>query len=270
MLKHPKNLKKVIKSWLPPAFFNLLSSKTFHDWSGEYTTWEDALKASTGYDNKLILEKVKEALLKVKNGEAVYERDSVLFGTIQYSWPLLAALMWVAAQNDGKLNIIDFGGSLGSSYFQNKKFLFDLCQVHWHVVEQKHFVRCGKEYFEDEELKFYETIEDSLSEKKSDVILFSSVLQYLEKPYRMIDNIMAHKFQFIVFDRTPYHRGINDLLYVHHVHQDIFKASYPTWIFSLEKFKNYFTAYELVTDFCGFENEIKDLCSFKGFIFKRK
>ena len=34
--------------------------------------------------NKNVLEKCKNALLKVKNGEAAYERDSVLFNQIQY------------------------------------------------------------------------------------------------------------------------------------------------------------------------------------------
>jgi len=55
------------------------------------------VSASTGYDNDMILEKTRLALLKVKNGEAAYERDSVVFEDIQYAWPLLAGLLWVAA-----------------------------------------------------------------------------------------------------------------------------------------------------------------------------
>ena len=59
---------------------------------------------------------------KVKNGEAVYERDSVLFDEIQYSWGLLAGLEKAALEHDGKLCVLDFGGSLGSTYYQNKQF----------------------------------------------------------------------------------------------------------------------------------------------------
>ena len=70
-----------------------------------------------------ILDKVLAATLKVKQGQAVFERDSVLFDEIEYSWPLLAGLMWAAASNGGKLNVLDFGGALGSSYYQNRKFL---------------------------------------------------------------------------------------------------------------------------------------------------
>jgi hypothetical protein len=52
----------------------------------------------------------------VKTGEAVYERDSVLFDEIQYSFPVIAALLRVASANKGKLNVLDFGGSEKSHY----------------------------------------------------------------------------------------------------------------------------------------------------------
>jgi len=48
---------------------------------------EEAMELSTGYDSERILGKVRDSLLKVKRGEAVYERDSVLFDKVQYSWP---------------------------------------------------------------------------------------------------------------------------------------------------------------------------------------
>jgi len=66
--------------------------------SGDYNSWESAVAASTGYDLKLILEKTNATLLKVKNGEAIYERDSVLFNEVQYASPLLSGLMWIAVQ----------------------------------------------------------------------------------------------------------------------------------------------------------------------------
>ena len=61
-----------------------------YGWSGDYTSWQEAKKEATGFDHPAILEKVKNALLKVKNGEAAHERDSVLYDRIQYSFPLLA------------------------------------------------------------------------------------------------------------------------------------------------------------------------------------
>ena len=77
-----------------------------YGWSGDYLTWNEAYNQSLGYDQSNILEKVKGATLKVKKGEAIYERDSVLFNSVEYSWPLLSALMWVAAKNKGRINVV--------------------------------------------------------------------------------------------------------------------------------------------------------------------
>ena len=68
--------------------------KERHEWfTGDYASWEEAMQHCTGYDDPAILEKVKESLLKVKRGEAVCERDSVLLDKIEYSMPLLVSLL---------------------------------------------------------------------------------------------------------------------------------------------------------------------------------
>lgn len=46
---------------------------------GDYQSWEEAESQCTGYDDEEILNKVKEATMSVINGNAIYERDSVLF-----------------------------------------------------------------------------------------------------------------------------------------------------------------------------------------------
>jgi hypothetical protein len=99
-----KNIKLKIKSIFKKKKNNGM-------WQGDYHSWNEALSKTTGYDTEIILEKCKNALLKVKNGEAVYERDSVIFDTIQYSWALLCCLQKVAIENNNNLYIIDFGGS---------------------------------------------------------------------------------------------------------------------------------------------------------------
>ena len=40
-----------------------------------------------------IFEKTKQSLLKVKNGEAVYERDSVLFDKKEYPYAIISSLL---------------------------------------------------------------------------------------------------------------------------------------------------------------------------------
>jgi putative methyltransferase (TIGR04325 family) len=245
-------------------------------WSGDYSSWAEAQNMCTGYDSEEILEKCKTALLKVKNGKAVYERDSVLFDKIEYSYPLLSGLMWIAALNEGKLNVIDFGGSLGSTYFQNRVFINSLKQVRWSIIEQKKFVLKGKELFEDNNLKFYYTIEECLSENKPNVIILSGVLQYLENPFEFIRNIIKLKINFIIIDLTGFINEPNDRITVQKVDPVIYNASYPCWFFNSENFIDHFEKdYYMVIDFEGYVGKHLLIDSninvgYRGFIFKLK
>jgi putative methyltransferase (TIGR04325 family) len=218
--------------------------------AGNYTSWHEAMADSTGYDAEIILEKAKDALLKVKNGEAIYERDSILFDEIQYSWPLLSGLMWVAACSEGRLNVLDFGGSLGSTYFQNRAFLVGLREVRWNIVEQARQVEVGKAWFEDDQLKFYPDIEGCLAATQPQVMLLCSVLQYLPDPYDRLDQLLNLPCEYLIIDRTPFWDGLTDRLCVQHVPSKIYSASYPSWIFSTERFCSQFTSkWERIAEF---------------------
>ncbi|MEW6400637.1 MAG: methyltransferase, TIGR04325 family [Chloroflexota bacterium] len=218
--------------------------------AGNYTSWSEALADSTGYDAEIILKSAKDALLRVRKGEAVYERDTVLFDEIQYSWPLLAGLMWAAADTGGALNVLDFGGSLGSTYFQNRAFLAGLREVRWNIVEQALQVAVGKECFEDDQLKFYPDVDACTAATKPHVILLCSVLQYLPDPYDRLDQLLSLPCEHLIIDRTPFWDGSTDRLCVQHVPSKIYSASYPSWIFSAEQFRSHFAAnWELMAEF---------------------
>jgi len=258
----------------PPMALDIyrnLSGKLY--FSGNYNTWEEARREAGGYDSDAILNKVKEAVLKVKNGEAVYERDAVLFDEIQYSWPLLAGLLWVASRNDDRLNLVDFGGSLGSTYYQNIRFLDHLTMLRWSIVEQPKFVACGRQNFENEHLKFYPDLEGCMKDRHPDAILFSSAIQYLEKPYDLLADVMRRGFPYLLFDRTSFLEKGNDRLTVQKVPPAIYPASYPAWFFNLERFRAFFERdYDLVAEFDSFESfRLRDVSARnKGFIFHRR
>ncbi len=217
---------------------NILGSK--FGLTGNYASWNEAMKSCSGYDSSIILEKTLHALIKVKNNEAVYERDSVLFDTIQYSWPVLSGLLLAAASDNGKLDVLDFGGSLGSSYFQNRHFLSSVGTVRWNIIEQSDHVTAGRAHFENDDLKFYSGIADCLSETQPNVALLSSVLQYLEHPYVVLDQIQNISCDVVIIDRTPFWNGPEDRLCVQTVPPDIYPASYPSWIFSRKRFYDHF------------------------------
>jgi putative methyltransferase (TIGR04325 family) len=247
-----KFLKYFARSWLPPALiaiYRFLKGRGIR-FIGRYSSWRTALDASTGYDADSILARVSAASAKVKSGEAIYERDSVLFDKVEHSFPLLAVLMRAALENSGKLTVIDFGGSLGSSYFQCKHFLPRDLDLSWYVVEQEKFVRRGREAFASDELQFFFSIPECTAQRKPDVVLFASVLQYLEHVDRIVDAAVATGAEYIAIDRTPFIALDADWLCVQHVPANIYKASYPCSILSESRLKQLLhDRFELVTEF---------------------
>jgi putative methyltransferase (TIGR04325 family) len=260
---------EIFKQLLPPLVWDWIHQSPLrrYGWFGDFKSWEEAEKASAGYDNDHILQKVKNALMKVKNNEAAFERDSVLFDTVQHDWPIIGSLTWVAAQHDGILNVLDFGGSLGSTYYQNRHILKALKHVQWNVIEQSHFVKTGKEFFEDERLRFYNSIEECLMENQVNLILLSSVLSYIREPYELLQKLSG--FKFMVIDKMPLINSENDRITIQKVPPSIYQASYPAWFFSERKFMNYILQhFEIIGDF---DRDIvaNFPADFKGFLFAK-
>ena len=268
-------VKNLIKKCIPGFLKNFLRRK-YSDlvFRGPYPSWDIARTQSGGYQQESILLDVSEAALMVKNGLMPCERDGVLFNSIEYSWPVTAALMLAAAKNKGTLNVIDFGGALGSSYFQNIKFLNYLHSVSWMVVEQEHYVKFGNREISNGQLRFSGSIESAAAEYAPDLVLFSASLQYVEIPFDVLKKILSLKPQFIIFDRTSSADIKSSIIAVQHV-RDTYKASYPFWIFSRAEIEDFLSEeYNLVesfksNDFQGYI--LNDLeIGFNGFIFSRK
>ncbi len=233
------NYQAFLKAICPPLIWqglHRLRGRRGLAFEGDYSSWEEAVKAAGGYESPLILERVRDAALKVKHGEAVFERDSVCFHHEEYRWPTLACLLCIAAVNSGRLRVLDFGGSLGSFWFQHRKLLEGLREVRWAVVEQPHYVDCGRKEFHDVVLSFHASVEDCLKDGPVDVILLSSVLQYLPDPYDWLARFAQTGGRWLLLDRTPFIEQERDRLTVQRVSPSIYPASYPAWFFSRKRF----------------------------------
>lgn len=248
---------------------NRHTTKNEINFSGDYNSWQEAVNVSKeGYAVANILQKTLQSTLKVKNGEAVFERDSYIFDKIQYSYPLLSCLFKTAVESNNELNVLDFGGALGSHYFQNKEFLKPVKIKSWTVVEQPHYTEAGNKQIADKILNFKNSIDEV---QDANVLLLSSVLQYLPDPYNWIEKFVQKGIKYIIIDRTAFSSENRDRLTVETVPPYIYEAKYPAWFLDekkvLEKFK---TKYDLILDFTStidFVNEIPSY--YKGFLFKR-
>lgn len=223
-----------LRDWLPPALHRTLGSATGRSmrFVGGWPGWDAAAAASRGYDDSAILERVVRATREVEAGRAAFERDSVLFDTWQPPFQLLAPLLRHALRHGGRLDVVDFGGSLGSVYRQCKPFLPELAALRWHVIEQPLFVAAGRAEFSTPPLDFHSepsTLPEAIAPR---LLLASSVLQYLSHPMRRLQDWQAINIDTLVLDRTPVWAGPEDRVCVQHVPRHIYDASYPCWVLS--------------------------------------
>jgi len=236
---------------------------------GNYDNWKNAINSSSDYNNKEIFIKSKESFLKVFNKKAKYERDSVLFYSEAINYPLINILNEIQKKKKACLNILDFGGSFGSTYFQNKKILNNKKKFQWSIIEQSKIVNfCLKKKL-NSNLKFYNSIKDYSRNDVADLVLMSSVLQYIETPFILLDQLTALKADYLLVLKTPVHEK-SDQIKVQRVPDYIYKASYPIRIFNKSRLLNYFKInnYQLIKN--NFTNEFIDNISFQNFFFKKK
>jgi len=261
-------IKNIIRNLVPPIVFRaligLLSRQ--NKFEGPFKSWEEAVENSSGYDQDLILDKVLNSTMKVMSGDAAGERDSVVLDEVEYTWPVTSGLMCAAAANKGRLHVLDFGGSLGSAYFQNRNFLGFTTEFSWSVIEQPHFAGAGRAYIQDENIKFYDSISKCLLENTPNVILLGGVLQYLKEPSPIL-GALAETGALIIVDRTPISDNADEFILVQKVPASIYPASYPIRILNE---KNIIPAgYVKVAKFQSPEGKMtKKGCSFtwSGFI----
>ncbi|WP_316735824.1 methyltransferase, TIGR04325 family [Pedobacter aquatilis] len=272
-------IKALVKQILPPIVTDAIIKRRYVKspvlYNGNYNSWEDAKQNSGGYDAANILEKVKQSILRVKNGEVAYERDSMTQDNVEYSWPLLGALQHIAIENGNTLNVLDFGGSLGTSYFQNRSPLSHLDKLKWTVVEQKHFVECGKEFIEDNVLTFEPTISIAVEKQNYNVLLLSGVHQYMPDTDEFNTEVLSHDFDYILIDRVSFIEDAKRLV-VQTVPEWLYKATYPTYLLNEQEFiAPYLKKYDLVYDFNAVvdQDEISEdgkRMYWKGFFLKKK
>lgn len=239
---------------------------------GPFSEWASAEEASIGYHAETISDKALSAALAVAEGSAAFERDGVLFKKNVMPYDLIKACSMAASASGGHLSVVDFGGGFGSHFFQSKDYLNFLMSKKWSIVEQKHIAKQGQLRFSERELEFYDDLFDCIMNEQPNLAIFSSVLQYLNRPDEYLQVIMKAKVPFIFVDRTPFIASDTSRVYVQVVPKKLNPASYPAWLFSeSELFRDLYTKYELVSSFNSLDGTMGGLCqriTFKGYIFK--
>lgn len=223
--------------------------------SGPYSSWAQAQLFASGYDDKMVLETVKQSTMQAKNNRGLFVRDGVVFAQPQYSYPLLAGMLKVAIEKESKFSILDFGGGLGTSYYAFRNFCPPNIAIDWYIVEQRGFVECGNALFKDNELSFYTHVKDIPIQP--DIVLVSGALQYVEQPYQLLECLFSVGADYFILDRTwVSYLEVDDRILVEHVPQHIYKSSYPSWLFNHTKLLNTLSKnYESIFEFEAIEGK---------------
>jgi putative methyltransferase (TIGR04325 family) len=236
-------------------------------WSGDYESWGQVISECSGYSSEIILQKQIEATQAVLSGKAVFERDTYLFYEELFNFPVIASLL--RASSDGQLSVVDFGGALGSAYYQNKK-AFAALSLKWGIVEQSNFVKVGIERFSSNVISFYEDLGSAVRTVQPQVFFSSCAFQYLESPEGWINEVISLEVPYILLDRIAFNATPRARLTKQTVPDSIYRAQYPCWFFNEADFLGMFESkYDLIWQFNSLDQA--DISSyFKGFFFRRK
>ncbi|MBE2213393.1 MAG: methyltransferase, TIGR04325 family [Opitutaceae bacterium] len=251
-------VKRSARDLIPPLIQRHLAY-CIHRWrgdatifTGDFPDWASAAKSVEGYAENGVLEKTRAAVRTARSNPDVFERDSCLLDKPDYAFPSLAFILWKALQAGGRLDVVDFGGSLGSTFFQIRPFLRAIPEVRWAVVEQPHFVECGRRDFSGDGLSFHNSISEALTEVRPELLFVSCVLQYLPAPHDVVQEMIGKGFRHILLDRTAFVPGHRDRLTVQHNPSSVQSASYPAWFFNEDRLlKHFATDYDMVASFDG-------------------
>lgn len=262
-----------LKAWLPPALERMLRrvSPRATRLVGPYATWADAIGDSRGYAESNILERVAAAQHAVMSGQACYERDGVLFQTPSYEFPLISVIQRAALENGGAVTVLDYGGSLGTTYRRNRPALDGITRLNWQVAEQSHFVERGQQDFSNDELNFVSDIQRC---DKPDVVLLCGVLHVLEAPYPVLEELAGLAPAYLVLDRTAFTRSGAEAVMLQKVPAKIYEAQYPSWVLSWDKVSATLDPeYELVCQIPTLEDDVGHgnlIADYRGGIFRRR
>lgn len=171
---------------LRPAARWLLRGVTGAGMFGDYASFAEAQQHASPYRSNL--SHLCALADNIRNDRAADRISSTM----------LAALLLP----DEPLRVLDFGGSIGITYFLAQRAIMDRI-ARWHIVDLPDVVSCGRERYADDRLQFFSSIAAATADFIPNVILCGGVLQYLEDPYGAIEVLAGLQPAVIALDRTP-------------------------------------------------------------------
>ena len=202
-------------------------------------SWDTAERKSVGYESVSVLTPLLEGTIESRVNLA----DSKLV-TTRYQQVATAMFFCLSEKRlrGGKpLRILDFGGGGGDYFYQFQKFVPHI-DFDWTVVETPALAEAMQQKHggESQKIRWVGSIE--MTDEKYDLVLCSSVLQYLEKPFEILEALVK-KSQFVIINRIPLIKTADNFVALQRILTKKKRGSYPAHFFSENSFLETLSAY---------------------------
>ena len=256
--------------------FYISQRKKYGDWySGDFKSWKDADQECMGYDLANIPLRTLDSITKTINSNTSYERDGAI---ISYNNKECRPdgqdqlINYISKLGDDP-KILDFGGSLGSTYFQIKNFIKKK-SIEWHILEQPFYKNLGERYLQ----KFFPNIHfhDNLKTNyKFDLLCINGVLSYLEDPYCELKKMLSLGIPKVFIDRQQVIvDSESDRIVIQVVPPEIYSTIYVCTFLGEKKLNKTMEdhGYFLSNDFLALGTKVPEINNgyYKGFIYEKK
>jgi putative methyltransferase (TIGR04325 family) len=252
------NLKKFIFKILILLRFQKRGTHIVYE--GPFLDWAQASAHSAGYASQVVLRKVLKATTEVLDGKVGFERDGTTFEEKPKNSKIDSILREILEDHS---HVLDFGGGLGSTFLNNRELIQSL-HCNYSIIEQSNFVTEGQKLVIKYKLPitFLKNLRD-LEEKKLDVVILSSVLQYLPSWKITLLEIVQLLPKYILIDRTPITRSESQIFVQNNGSYYSEILNYPCWKINKKELVDNLPGYKLVSDWkSGFDPD-----NYRGFMF---
>jgi putative methyltransferase (TIGR04325 family) len=188
-------------------------------------SWADATSRSSGYQSPRTID-------SLVGSDPVDEPNQVIESHVGSRFQQVASafLEGVASvQNQSMIRVLDIGGGLGE-YFSIFEKMVPSLQLQWTIVETPMVCELAKSTTPIRaNLNWIDSLD--LTEGHFDITLLSGVIQYVERPYELLNNVIK-KADFLILNRCPLTRSQGGVVCIQRPGFFESKGSYPVHMLS--------------------------------------
>ena len=219
-----------LAEWILPPKIKTLIRACFSFIVGftKVDSWEIAVRKSVGYESENVLAPLMQGTIESRVNLA----DSK-WATTRYQ-QVATAMFFCLSENRlrlGKpLRILDFGGGGGDYFYKFQKFVPNI-DFDWTVVETPALAEAMQHQFggDTQKIRWVNSLE--MAEDQYDFVLCSSVLQYLEKPFEVLEDLVK-KSGCVIINRIPIIDSSDHFVALQRILTKKRRGSYPAHFFS--------------------------------------